>query len=93
MKYGLPIPNIDFQWEPTEFQLENDKLPDSTPNTKLWTFLRLSEETPYEVYELELKKQFNYEMELYGSETNEMEARNKQVLFRKFRIKPSTNLV
>ena len=83
MKYGLPIPNLEFKFEPVEFELGNTKLPESTPNIRLWEVLRLNEETPYDVYELELKNKFNYELDMYGDEKNEVEIREKQVIFKK----------
>jgi len=57
-KYGLPIPNIEIPADPS-FELEAEKLQE-TPNMRVMQLLNVNEETPYETYELELQKKFNF---------------------------------
>lgn len=78
-KYGLPIINVEQKFDVPDFQLQHEKLPETTPNIKMWDYLKINEETPYDVYELELKQKFNNELDLYGSETNEVDIRNGQL--------------
>ena len=57
-KYGLPIPNLEIPTDPS-FELESEKIQE-TPNMRLMQLLNINEETPFETYELELQKKFNF---------------------------------
>jgi len=58
-KYGLPIPNKEMPSEEL-FEFEYEKKVPETTNMKVMNLLNITEETPYETYELELQKKFNF---------------------------------
>lgn len=57
-KYGLPIPNIELISEDA-FLMESEKTKE-TPNMRLMDLLKITGDTPYETYELQLQKKFNF---------------------------------
>ena len=69
-KYGLPIPNIDPDFKSIEDFEREEKAKKLTTNEKTWTLLGLNEESPYELYEFQIKKEFNYEVDMYGDESD-----------------------
>lgn len=57
-KYGLPIPNIELTTE-DPFLMESEKIKE-TPNMRLMDLLKITGDTPYETYELQVQKKFNF---------------------------------
>ena len=59
-KYGLPIPNKEMIVDDA-YELSIDKKDkEETVNMRIMQVLGVNEETPYETYELELQKKFNF---------------------------------
>lgn len=57
-KYGLPIRNIEIANQ-EQYIMESEKM-EETPNMRLMDVLKITADTPYETYELELQKKFNF---------------------------------
>lgn len=57
-KYGLPIKNVEIP-EEQALDFERDKQPVETTNMRVMNMLKITEDTPYETYELELQRKLN----------------------------------
>ena len=63
LKYGLPVKNVELPSEEV-FEFDHEKLPAETTNMRVMSLLNINADTPYETYELELQKKFNFGEEI-----------------------------
>lgn len=63
LKYGLPAKNVELPSEEV-FEFDHEKVPVETTNMRVMNLLNINADTPYETYELELQRKFNFGEEI-----------------------------